>query len=451
MLIRFFVRNLLSFEEEVEFSLVAGKGSLKPEHVIRSKGRNEIPILRSALIYGANASGKSNLIKALAFLQFMALKGPTDAQKEIPVSRFKLSEEEGLNSRLEVEIKVAEQYYAYGLLLNKKQIEEEWLYLIDKEKEEKIFERKQSTEGLQLSLGQQLIKNTEDQQFIQFVGRGTPKNKTFLKECIDRNVSFVPAITAVYNWFEHQLKIFYPHSKFRGIEFKLSDNFEFKQSISKLLQHFKTGVHSLQTISLKDLSQIQGIPAEVIEDVVAELEFGKRALISSADHINSFALEKDNKGELTAYKLASSHLHKSGKEILFELAEESDGTRRLIDFIPMLLDLQENNVVYLVDELDRSMHPILSKGLLSYFLAYASPQSQLIATTHESNLLDLKMFRKDEIWFIEKKKNSASKLYSLAAFKPRADKNIRKGYLLGRYGAIPFLANPQNLAWSGEE
>ena len=127
--------------------------------------------------------------------------------------------------------------------------------------------------------------------------------------------------------------------------------------------------------------------------------------------------------------------------------EESDGSLRLLDFIPMLIDLRLNESVYLIDEIDRSMHPMLSQKILEYYFNKLSSDrdNQLIFSTHESNLLNLELIRADEVWFVEKDREGVSHLYSLAEFKPRED--IRKGYLQGRYGAIPFFASIKNLKW----
>jgi hypothetical protein len=127
--------------------------------------------------------------------------------------------------------------------------------------------------------------------------------------------------------------------------------------------------------------------------------------------------------------------------------EESDGSLRIMDFIPMLIDLRLNDVVYLIDEIDRSMHPMLSQKILEYYFSHLEDMrdTQLIFTTHESNLMDLKLIRADEVWFVEKDQNGASHLTSLAEYKPRED--IRKGYLQGRYGAIPFFAPINSLNW----
>ena len=137
----------------------------------------------------------------------------------------------------------------------------------------------------------------------------------------------------------------------------------------------------------------------------------------------------------------------NGSEVPFEMSEESDGSIRLLDFIPMLIDLKLNSSVYLIDEIDRSMHPMLSQKLLEYYFSCLDKErdTQLICTTHESNLLNLDLIRADEVWFVEKGQDGASHLTSLAEYKPRED--VRKGYLQGRYGAIPFFAPISNLKW----
>lgn len=127
--------------------------------------------------------------------------------------------------------------------------------------------------------------------------------------------------------------------------------------------------------------------------------------------------------------------------------EESDGSIRIMDFIPMLIDLRLNETVYLIDEIDRSMHPMLSQKILEYYFGHltADKDTQLIFSTHESNLLNLDLIRADEVWFVEKDAVGASHFTSLAEYKPRED--VRKGYLQGRYGAIPFFAPINSLKW----
>jgi len=141
------------------------------------------------------------------------------------------------------------------------------------------------------------------------------------------------------------------------------------------------------------------------------------------------------------------HTNDAGREVVFEEDEESDGSIRLMDFIPMLIDLKQNDDVFLIDEIDRSLHPLLSQKLLEYFFSMLTEArcTQLIFTTHEASLLDLKTLRADEVWFAEKDKVGATHLTSLAEYKPRED--VRRGYLLGRYGAIPFFPSIKSLNW----
>lgn len=447
MLIRVFASNILSFDSEIEFSLIPGKGSLKSEHIVRSEKRDDIPVLKTGIIYGANASGKSNLIKVVSLIKSMATRGlPTS--KNIPVEQFKLADKIGGFSKIEIEIKIGTNNYAYGVCFNKKTIIEEWLFLINKRTEKKIFERITNKKTTSVEFENIKFKNKEDKQFAQFVGRGTPGNKSFLKECIDRNLDFINQVNEVYDWFENKLKVFFPETRFRGLEFHLDNNKDLSKSMSKFLNYFNTGVSELITTEIDYEIDIKELPIEAINDIISELEEGKRIVISSDDNKMSFAFEKDKKGNVKAFKLVTTHLNKKGDGVVFEMDEESDGTRRLIDFIPMLVDLVKNDSVYLIDEIDRSMHPILTKGILEYFVSqFSKRSSQLIVTTHESNLLNLDLFRKDEIWLVEKNKFGSSKFYSLLEFTPRADKDIRRGYLSGRFGAIPFLSNPKDLKW----
>jgi AAA15 family ATPase/GTPase len=141
----------------------------------------------------------------------------------------------------------------------------------------------------------------------------------------------------------------------------------------------------------------------------------------------------------------AAHEHKTGEIVRLELSEESDGTRRLLNLIPALHNPQ-SAYVYFIDEIDRSLHPMLVKEFLGFFLkSRGCAFCQIIVTTHESNLLDQDLLRRDEIWFAEKDQTGATRLYSLLDFKVRNDRDIRKGYLQGRFGAVPFLAGLERL------
>jgi AAA15 family ATPase/GTPase len=445
MILRIHIKNFLSFYEETSISLFPGKGTSQ-KHVIRNEKRDDIPALKTAVIYGANASGKSNLIKAVSFFKEFVIKGFIPNQG-ISYTPFKLSDKKNEISKIEFEIKIKEKNYAYGAEFNEQEVLEEWLYVINQRTEQKIFTRKNSKDKVEVEFDKVKFKDKDTENFARFTGRGTPRNKLFLQEAIHRNIDFIPEINSVFNWFNRQLKIVNPNSRYSGIDFHLKENKDLPKTFSNFLKYFKTGISKLDRQEI-DIDEIKSLPKHLINDIKSDLKSGSRSIVNTPGNRNNYAFEKDKNDKIKAYEITTAHKSFSDKDVFFSLEEESDGTNRIIDFIPALIDLTANDSVYLIDEIDRSMHPVLTRGIIEYYLANSENiKSQLIVTTHEASLLDLGLLRSDEIWFVEKEKKGNSKLYSLLEFKPRAETKIRKGYLQGRYGAIPFLSNPEDLNW----
>jgi AAA15 family ATPase/GTPase len=158
-------------------------------------------------------------------------------------------------------------------------------------------------------------------------------------------------------------------------------------------------------------------------------------------------IRQNENGDLSLLQIFLRHAGEEGVSSDFRLNEESDGTVRVVDLVPMLFELKEGQErVILLDELDRRLHPHLSRLIVQAALQCRN-KSQLLFTTHDTNLLDLDLLRRDEIWFVEKDKAGRSVLYSLAEFKVRPDLQIEKGYLNGRFGAIPFIGDISSLGW----
>ena len=174
------------------------------------------------------------------------------------------------------------------------------------------------------------------------------------------------------------------------------------------------------------------------------------ANIKSPD-AKTYLINRNQKNEFEVEVMELQTVHKvnsENREVSVEVDEESDGTQRLFDLIPVLMELLGGERVFVIDELDRSLHPHLSHSIIELFLNNSAQQkSQLIVTTHKSSLLDLALLRRDEIWFVEKNPDGQSGVYSLEEFAPRYDNDIQKGYLLGRFGAIPFIKNVDSLGW----
>lgn len=451
MLIRASFENILSYNTRSEILLTPGKTRDLKTHVIKGEKSRDLDILKSSIIYGANASGKSNFIKILSFCKKLIVDGNTNSEG-IKYKHFKLeSANKSKPSRIEIEFKVNGVYYAYGFVFNRKEISEEWLFKINKESETKIFERATNKESVTVDFGTMFSKK-ESLQRLFYMGKDTKKNELFLHSSNHRNLTDLEGvidITNAYFWFEEILTIIFPRTKFAGMEVNIDSNDELKNVFNWFLTEFKTGIAGLETKKVDFFSKEVDLPNSLKEDIADGLKSGENAIISSFDNVR-YNISKNKKGDVHAMKLMTSHkLKNENKFINFEIKEESDGTQRIIDLIPALMEISKENKVYVIDEIERSLHPNLTRKLFELFFSESNNiESQLICTTHEDILLDLKLFRKDEIWFVKKNSFGESALYSLEEFKPRKDKDIRTGYLKGRFEAIPIFASSLQTPWN---
>ncbi len=440
MILRVTIANLYSFNEETEISFVAGKSLKHENHVIRAKSRDDISVLKAGIIYGANASGKSNIVKAVSVLQDIAMSGVPKKN----VEPFKLVKSNANPSKVEMEFKVKDKYFAYGVEFSIKGIHEEWLYETGSRTDTMIYERKVVGKENRYKFGT-VDGNKNIKQFLEFISLATPLSSSFLSEYIKRNGQGLPLINSVYEWFKINLKIIFPESRYDGFAIRAERDKEFAIEMKSLLEYFNTGIVDIRRVKVK--KETLNLPNEVLNKLLSSVEPNKGFLIASPLDSTLYFFETDAKGITTIYKQIAIHRNSNNEEFTFEMREESDGTLRLLDFIPMLIDFQLGDSVYLIDEIDRSMHPMLIKKLLEFYFGKLSDSrnTQLIFTTHECHLLDLDLIRTDEVWFVEKDNDGASHLTSLAEYKPRSD--VRKGYLQGRYGAIPVIAPVESLKW----
>jgi len=449
MLIRFSVENFLSFKDEVEFSMVAGRTRKHKDHIITSGKRNDIRLLKTGVIYGANASGKSNLIKAMAFAKDLIVRG-TRAKQTIPVIPYRFdSSTKNKHSKWQFEFKCNPSAYIYGFELDKTQIYSEWLYEIRPASEKMLFERETDLDGrTKIKFGNISLTAEQDQMFLDFTAKGTRPNQLFLTESMERNIKYFENI---YNWFDDSLVLIFPDTTPAGIEIAFMSDQDFQKQFRNLIKLFDLGIHDIRLEDF-DFDTETRLPNEIKERIKQDIremnqESAERSVIQ-IPQLNILVFEDEN-NRIVSKKFMTSH-QVDGKDELesLELAEESDGTQRLFEIIPALLDLlsPEHERVFVIDELDRRLHSLLSYKILELFLTRSKNQrSQLIVTTHEVGILDLNLLRRDEIWFIEKDAKGASSVYSLEEFLPRYDKDIRKSYSQGRFGAIPLLPSRHSL------
>jgi AAA15 family ATPase/GTPase len=214
------------------------------------------------------------------------------------------------------------------------------------------------------------------------------------------------------------------------------------------MKSFHIGISKIE-VEKKTLEEFFGEnDLNKLDKIMKELDSSKNKMIGlQINGSQEIIITKEDNDNIYVKKLRVSHKGKSNIEVMFDLDEESDGTIRLLDFAPAFQDVAINKKVYVIDEIERSIHPLLIKELVRKFSKDDQSKGQLIFTTHESNLLDQSIFRQDEIWFTEKDKNGSTDLYSLSDFKEHNTIDIRKGYLMGRYGSVPFLGNLKDLNW----
>ena len=447
MIVSFSVSNFRSFAAEETLSLVASNRFSKNQecHAISIPDSDE-KVLRTAVIYGANGAGKSNLFKALSYLEMMALN-PRKKDTGTGRETFRFSKEQDQPSSFDLRFVASGKLYRFGFKADDQRIMEEWLAQVIGGREKELYERITDPEG-KVTIEAKGLK-AAGEKLTALATVGGPQNQTFLATIwatLDPS-DYGDELQGVLNWFENDLYRIGPSATFQRLGHLLNEDTGFKEFAGDFLKSSSTGVDHLEVLKVKiteeQLSQFlsesdfAGMLRDLQKDGNAEVKIGEDLEVLG---------ERTGESHYYVRTIQAAHEHQPGQVIPLELTEESDGTRRLLNLIPALYHLRRNDGVYFIDEIDRSMHPMLVWKFLEFFLkSCEGGQRQIIVTTHESNLLDLDLLRRDEIWFAEKDPTGATKLYSLADFGIRKDLEIRKHYLQGRFGAVPFLGNLDRL------
>ncbi len=445
MLLQFSVSNFSSFKDEITLTMIPAKSRNMKEHIIEDKNGKPVKVLPIVNIYGANASGKTNLVNALEFMQDIVLKG-TRPDRAIDVVPHLLDlNTEFEPSKFEIIFKHDHVVYTYGFIVSGKMVHEEWLFGYFTSQESKIFERITNNKT-RVEPGTRLIADVEKADFISFIAQGTRPNQLFLTEANEKNINL---IKPVIHWFREHLHIIRPHSKYSLLTLRAHKEHSFINYLSDFLHIADTGINSIKCKSEEyDPSKhLMDLPEDFRERVREALSLGneKQLLIQTPKSTITICKEEKNGKKIFTYlQLKTEHIRTDGNTTLFETSLESDGTRRLMDLAPMLLDIWERDRVFIIDELDRSLHTHIARLFIETCLEgviQRHARGQFIMTTHDTNLLDRTLLRRDEILFMEKDSYGASHLTSLAEYKISEGLNYENGYLNGRFGAIPFIGN----------
>lgn len=447
MIVTFSISNFRSFASEETLSLVASTrlAGIHETHAVAIPASKE-QVLKTAILYGANGAGKTNLVKALRFLKDVALKR-REKNSGTGHQPFRFGQIEHDASSFDLQFIANDQLFRYGCKLNEQRILEEWLVQIVRNKEKVLYERVSNSDGsVQIE-----APGLKGAKLSALATIGGPQNQSFLatiRATLDE-ADFGEPLRSVVDWFENRLTLINPDAKFNFLASKLAQDPLFLQFAGEFLHSASTGVHGLQVqkkeVLEDELRQI--LPEEVVNHLLQNLPEGadERVLLPLGNG-REILLEHTDRVHYYRVSVQASHQQTNGNVRVLDLADESDGTRRLLDLLPALHEMRNQDAVYVIDEIDRSLHPMLVRKFLECFLQSChAGLRQIIVTTHESSLLDLELLRRDEIWFAEKDDAAATHLYSLADFKVRNDLEIRKHYMQGRFGAVPFLANLERL------
>lgn len=422
MLLQFSVENYLSFKEEAVLSLVGNKTTKEhePNNIIFWK---DAKVLKSAVIYGANASGKSNLLSAMWYMKKTvlnsfknALSDATSTPKNIAFLLHPRTKEQ--SSFFEVIFNIEDIQYRYGFEINKNIIEAEWLYYIPKKIETVLFERE----------NQRITRNNTKFKEGKELESKTRDNVLFLSVCAQFNGRIA---NIIIDWFKNiNIISGIADRSFANYTInKIKEDEQFRIWVSKITDSLEITKLTVEEENIEDLSVDElGISTENKE---------------MKEFLN--AISKLQKKQIVKSTLKAWHKVYDDSSILvdtvpFDFSMESKGTQKLIYLLGPIYDSLKNGRILLIDELDSRFHSLLTRNILAVFHEGNKKNAQFIFALHDPLAMENDSFRRDQIYFVEKDQYGASSLYGLLDYKKiRNDEKFSKNYMKGKYGAIPYM------------
>lgn len=406
MIIEFSVANFLSFKDKVTFSMLANNSDGLNDNYIEVNNRK---VLKTSAIYGANASGKTNLFKILTIvISMLRNSNYINVNSKLPIVPFNFDKDMAKKpSEFEIRFIASGVRYVYGFIADTTNVYEEYLYYYPKGRETKIFDR--------TKINDYSFPQGDERRLNDIATKNTP-NKFFIATATNWNYE---KTEIPYRFLTEDIGTFNNLAALRDMSLReyLKDSKELKDFALEFLKK--------ADFNIKDYKVLE---TDVPEDVLAAIP----------DFIK-IGMNIPQKPK--TFNAVFKHI---GNDLELSYEEESMGTQIVFCFIPFIMDALNNKKVVIVDELDKSLHPYLVEMIVGMFNDPDINKSgaQLIFNTHDTNLLKLNILRRDQIWFTEKDdSNGISDLYPLSDFSVRKTENVEKGYMLGRYGAVPFIKN----------
>lgn len=424
MLLEFTTENFLSFKDAHTLSLVAGKGKEFPEHImlyqppqgVRAK---PVPVLKSSAVYGANAGGKTNFLKAMSFMRYWVLQSSKESQasEPIPLTSFLLSTAcRDEPSSFEIVFVHNHTRYRYGFSADAERVHMEWLFAAPKGREAKYFIRDNGAFEFGPGFGrpQGLVDKTRD-------------NALFLSVAAQFNHGLSKDIL---HWFVDWQIYAADAGPLPGHSF---DRVISKEKRERLVQFLQLADDSICDLGVEEIDlHDANFPKNILEHIPRDLE-----------------KDKEQGRSLRVRKLVSYHhmYDDTGAQlelVPFDFKNESKGTRKFFELAGCILHALDNGTPLVVDELECSLHPKITRFILSLFhdSEVNARKAQLIFATHDLGLFNKRFFRRDQLWMVRKNEFGASELYALSDFQVRQDASYDKDYMEGRYGAVPILEEP---------
>jgi len=442
MLVSFSVSNFRSFGEEETLNLVASnKLTDHPGHRIPI-GTTGKHVLRSAVIYGANAAGKSNLVQAMSAAQRLIISGD---ERPTIIEPFRFDRDRlAKPTSFEFRFLLGERVFVYGFDIISRGIVGEWLALLKDDEELTIFGR--DHKGVARIDERTKRFFADDPTLFKTLGvlaqLPLTGNQLFLSRL--RSVppeSQGPTLISVVSWLTKDLVILRAQHRTNETLDRLHRDPAFRYFSSHFLKCVGTGIGDLDFAETnREFSDSEFIR----EYVRSNPSRSDLSVLMGMPPDTYLQIQENNPNQYIERRLLAVHDSKQ-EHFPLPFSEESDGTQQLLHFMPVLSP-SEQSKVFVIDELDRSLHPLLCWEFIRFFSeSRPGDRKQLIVTTHEAHLLDQKLLRRDEYWFVEKDAAQQSRLVSLSDFNIRNDLQIEKGYLQGRFGAIPVIGSMEEL------
>lgn len=381
---------------------------------------DKLKLLKSAAIYGANASGKSNLAQALNFMKSFMVNSSRETQStdKIGVETFRLSiDTESKPSYFELVFLMDGLKYRYGFEATQERVISEWLFYVPKIRETNLFERKLSDI--------KIAKNYDADD----IKKRTRDNALFLSVSAQFNVKLAEKIL---DWLTEQLNIISGLHDQAYLKYTIDClvNNENKNDIIQLVKKLDLGIDEIK-VQQEDFT-IDSLPDEIPDELKKLIT---RATGGKATSIGTIHKKYDENGNYQSIEQFDLNSH------------ESEGTCKVFALAGPLVTVLKKGEILVIDELDARLHPLISMAIVELFNSSEtnSNNAQLIFMTHDTNLLSNKLFRRDQIWFTEKNRYGATDLYSLAEYNIRNDASFESDYIKGKYGAIPYIGNLNHL------